>query len=69
MSSRYGLSIRIANSGDIDGLADLLKTAGQVIARDRLASRLNALQDQTGALLIADEWGPPSGLIAVHRRF
>lgn len=66
MSSRYGLSIRTANSGDIDGLADLLKTAGQVIARDRLASRLDALQDQPGALLIADEWGPPSGLIAVH---
>ena len=66
MSSRHGLSIRAANSGDLDGLAELLKAAGETIPRDRLASRLNALQDQPGALLIADEWGPPSGLIAVH---
>lgn len=66
MSSRHGLSIRSANSGDLDGLVDLLKTAGETIARDRLASRLSAVLDQPGALLIADEWGPPSGLIAVH---
>jgi aminoglycoside 6'-N-acetyltransferase I len=66
MSSRHGLSIRAANSGDVDGLVDLFRTAGETIARDRLASRLNDLQDQPGALLIADEWGPPSGLIAVH---
>jgi GNAT superfamily N-acetyltransferase len=66
MSSRYGLSVRAAQSGDVDGLAELLATAGLVIPRDRLASRLSALQDQPGALLIADEWGPPSGLIAVH---
>ena len=66
MSNRHGLSIRAANSGDVDGLVDLLGTAGETTARDRLASRLNALQDQPGALLIADEWGPPSGLVAVH---
>jgi GNAT superfamily N-acetyltransferase len=66
MSSRYGLSIRAANSGDLDGLADLLKTAGETIARDRLTLRLNAVLDQPGALLLAEEWGPPSGLIAVH---
>jgi GNAT superfamily N-acetyltransferase len=66
MSSRYGLSIRTANSGDVDGLAELLAAAGETVARDRLASRLNAVLDQPGALLIADEWGPPSGLIVVH---
>jgi GNAT superfamily N-acetyltransferase len=66
MSSRHGLSIRAANGGDVDGLIELLRTGGQVIARDRLAARLSALQDQPGAVLIADEWGPPSGLVAVH---
>lgn len=66
MSSRHGLSIRAADHGDVDGLAELLKTAGLTIARDKLASRLSAMQDQPGVLLIADEWGPPSGVIAVH---
>jgi GNAT superfamily N-acetyltransferase len=63
---RHGLSIRAADSGDLDGLAELLEAAGVAVARDRLASRLTALQDQPGALFIADAWGPPSGLIAVH---
>jgi len=66
VSSRHGLTIRSADSGDVDGLAELLGTAGVTTARDGLAARLGALQDQPGALLIADEWGPPSGLIAVH---
>ena len=66
MSSRYGLSIRAANSGDVDGLAELLKTGGWTIGRDALTARLSAVQDQPGSLLIADEWGPPSGLIVVH---
>ena len=66
MSSRYGLSVRAANANDVDGLAELLQTATGPSPRDRLAARLAAIQDQPGALLIADEWGPPSGLIAVH---
>lgn len=66
MSSRHGLSVRAADGLDVDGLAELLATAGLVVPRDRLAARLSALHDQPGALLIADEWGPPSGLIAVH---
>lgn len=66
MSSRYGLSIRAADTGDVDGLAELLKTAGLTLARDRLALRLKAVQAEPGVLLIADEWGPPSGVIAVH---
>ncbi|WP_454717335.1 GNAT family N-acetyltransferase [Caulobacter segnis] len=66
MSSRHGLSIRAANGGDVDGLVELLRTGGEAVARDRLAARLSVLQDQPGAVLIADEWGPPSGLVAVH---
>jgi GNAT superfamily N-acetyltransferase len=63
---RHGLSIRSADSGDVDGLSELLRTAGVTLARDRLALRLSAVQDQPGGVLIAEEWGPPSGLIAVH---
>lgn len=68
MSSRHGLSIRAADSGDLDGLVELFKTANQAIARDGLVERLAALQREPGAVLIADEWGPPSGLIAIHWR-
>lgn len=68
MSSRHGLSIRAANSGDADGLVELLRAGGETVARDRLAARLSAIQDQAGVVLIADEWGPPSGLVAVHWR-
>jgi aminoglycoside 6'-N-acetyltransferase I len=66
VSSRYGLSIRAADTADVDGLAELLKTAGVAVAKDRFASRLSAIQDHSGAVFIADEWGPPSGLIALH---
>ncbi len=66
MSSRHGLTIRAANSGDLEGLAALLKTAGRPAPRERLSARLTGVQDQPGAVLIADEWGPPSGLICVH---
>ncbi|WP_419320421.1 GNAT family N-acetyltransferase [Caulobacter sp. ErkDOM-E] len=66
MSSRHGLSVRAADSGDVDGLADLLKAAGPALAREQLARRLRAIQDQPGVLLIADEWGPPSGVITAH---
>jgi len=66
MSSRYGLSVRSAQASDADGLAELLGAAGQTVAKNRLAQRLPALLDQPGALLIAEEWGPPSGVIAVH---
>lgn len=66
MSSRYGLSIRTAQSGDADGLAELLGRAGLSVPRDRIASRLGALLAQPGTVLVADEWGPPSGVIVVH---
>lgn len=66
LSSRHGLSIRTADAGDVDGLAELLGAAGLAVSRDRLASRLGAMLSQPGTLLVADEWGPPSGIIAVH---
>jgi aminoglycoside 6'-N-acetyltransferase I len=66
VSNRHGLSIRTADMGDVDGLAELLGAAGLPTPRDRLASRLGAMREQPGGVFIADEWGPPSGLIAVH---
>lgn len=66
MSSRHGLSIRAADAGDVDGIGELLAAAGMAVPKDRLAQRLSVMQNQPGALLLADEWGPPSGLIAVH---
>lgn len=66
MSNRYGLSVRSAQIADAEGLAELLSSAGSGVAKDRLAQRLAAMLDQPGAVLIADEWGPPSGVIAVH---
>lgn len=68
MSSRHGLSIRAPDVGDVDGLVELFKAANETIARDKLAARLGALQRESGVVLIADEWGPPSGLVAVHWR-
>lgn len=66
MSNRYGLSIRTAHSSDADGLAELLSAARETIPKEQLAHRLTAVLSQPGALLIAEEWGPPSGVIAVH---
>lgn len=68
MSSRHGLSIRAADGVDVDGIAELLATAGLAAPRDRLAARVGALLAQPGVLLVADEWGPPSGIVAVHWR-
>jgi GNAT superfamily N-acetyltransferase len=66
LSSRHGLSIRAADSVDVEGIAELLATASVAAPRERLATRVAALLEQPGVLLVADEWGPPSGIIAVH---
>lgn len=46
MSSRHGLSARGADAGEVDGLMELLKSADQPIARDRLVACLAALQTE-----------------------
>lgn len=66
MSSRHGLAIRAADAVDVDGLLELLAPAGLAAPRDRMARRLGALLEQPGVVLLADEWGPPTGIIAVH---
>jgi GNAT superfamily N-acetyltransferase len=47
-------------------LCELLGTAGHIIAPAAMAERLEAMRGEPGAVLIAAEWGPPSGVVVVH---
>jgi N-acetylglutamate synthase-like GNAT family acetyltransferase len=66
LSSRYGLEIRRASSADAAGLCELFGSAGLTITPRSMAERLEALQQRQGVVLLALEWGPPSGMIALH---
>lgn len=66
MKTRHGLEIRAATGADAAGVAELLSMAGLVIAPRVLAERLDALRQESGAALLALEWGPPSGLAVLH---
>lgn len=66
MTSRYGLEIRAATAADAPGLAELLAEVGQDSAGRVMAARVEALRLGPGTVLIAQEWGPPSGVIALH---
>lgn len=68
MAGRYGLEIRAATSADAPGLAELFASVGPSVAPRLLAERLDVVLKQPGVVLIASEWGPPSGAIAVHWR-
>jgi aminoglycoside 6'-N-acetyltransferase I len=65
VSNRYGLEIRAAAAPDAPGLAALLAAEGVGVAPADLAGRLDALQADGGTALVAVDWGPPSGLVAV----
>jgi GNAT superfamily N-acetyltransferase len=64
--SRYGLEIRSAAPDDAGGLADMLEVCGPPVDAALLSRRLEAAAAGSGAWLVASEWGPPTGLIAVH---
>jgi aminoglycoside 6'-N-acetyltransferase I len=66
LKTRRGLEIRAATSADASGLCELLSATGQGIAARTLAARLDPIRPETGAALIAAEWGPPSGLVVLH---
>jgi GNAT superfamily N-acetyltransferase len=66
MGTRYGLTIRAATAADAPGLATLLAACGLPIPADQVAARLAAMPPATSAVLLADGWGPPSGVVAVH---
>jgi GNAT superfamily N-acetyltransferase len=67
VTTRYGLEIRAATGADAPGLSELLRTAGCGIAPRDLAARLDAAREAAGTVLVAVVWGPPSGIIALHR--
>jgi aminoglycoside 6'-N-acetyltransferase I len=65
--SRYGLEIRAAAAADAALLSQTLEQAGVVLAPSALAERIEAVR-QAGGVLLAWEWGPPSGVIAFSRQ-
>lgn len=66
MSNRRGLEIRAASAADAPALAELLGSNGHTISAKTLAARLDAVRQGAGTVLIALEWGPPSGVVALH---
>jgi hypothetical protein len=66
LSSRRGLEIRAANAADAPGLAELLASADLSMTATDVAGRIDAVRQGSGAILVALEWGPPSGVIALH---
>lgn len=66
LSSRYGLEIRAATAADAPGLAELLAACGLILDVRDLAERLAALRQAPGVVLLAWQWGPPSGVVAAH---
>jgi GNAT superfamily N-acetyltransferase len=64
--SRYGLEIRSALPADAPFLAELLAVAGVATPASELASRLAMLRASPGAVLMASDWGPAIGLVAVQ---
>ncbi len=67
MGSRYGLEIRAANATDAGGIAALLAASGEAVDPQRLGARLEALRQDGATVLLAVAWGPPSGLVVMHR--
>lgn len=67
MTVRHGLEIRAATTADAPGLCELLGAAGHAVAPRDLAARLDALRQGPGTALVAVEWGPPSGVVVLHR--
>lgn len=61
--SRFGLSIRAADASDAGGLTELLAEAGLLLEPASLAERIELVRRGPGTILIAEEWGPPTGVI------
>ena len=65
MASRYGLEVRAVTASDAPGLGELLTSAGLAVAPRVVAERLEAMRHEPGAILLALEWGPPSGVVVI----
>ena len=66
LGQRRGLEIRAATGADSAGLSILLCEYGVACPALNLTSRLEAIRDGAGTVLMALEWGPPAGLVALH---
>ncbi len=64
--ARYGLEIRAATSADAGPISELIASCGEPTAAQAVSARIDALRRCPGAVLIALEWGPPSGIIALQ---
>ena len=65
MGTRFGLSIRTADPSDAASLAALLVEAGIVATPPEIADRISRIGKLGGTILLADEWGPPSGSVVL----
>ena len=65
MAGRYGLEIRAAQPADAPGLSELFASAGLMVAARDVSERLEAMRGEPGVVLIAGEWGPPGGVVAL----
>ncbi len=50
------------------GLAELMSGIGQCVPPRVLAERIETIRHSDGAVLVAMEWGPPSGVVALSWR-
>jgi aminoglycoside 6'-N-acetyltransferase I len=66
LSTRYGLEIRAAGAADAPGVAELLASAGLGLPPREIAARLEDGRAFAGTVLLALEWGPPSGIVSLH---
>ena len=67
MAGRYGLQIRAATATDAEGIAELMRGVDIVASPAAVVERLEAIRRSgCGGVLLAVEWGPPSGMLALH---
>ena len=68
MANRYGLQIRASDNADAPGIAELMQACGLAVQPQAMALRLERLREQGATVLLAVEWGPPSGLVVLYSR-
>ncbi|SUE43525.1 GNAT family N-acetyltransferase [Roseomonas gilardii] len=67
LGRRYGVEIRSALPADAADLAILLQGDGPSIPSSRMSERLERLlRDSASAVLVAADYGPLAGVIALH---
>ena len=65
-SHRRGLEIRAASGADASAVSALLGDHGVTWPQMALADRLDTIRNGAGTVLVALDWGPPVGIVALH---